>query len=166
MTSSLPVCVVDTNILIDLHMGGLVQEVFRLPLQLVAPDVIVAELQEPDGAQLVQYGLESQELDGRQVQAVVGLRQRYSLVSANDLFALVLAQSLHATLLTGDRRLRQIAEQENVPAHGTLWLLDELVRLRLISPLRATQALQGMLDGGSRLPMADCRRRFNQWKAR
>ncbi len=45
-----PVWVVDANILIDLHRGGVIEHVFRLGVRLVAPDVIVGELLEPDGA--------------------------------------------------------------------------------------------------------------------
>jgi len=56
--------IVDANILIDLHGGGLLREFFRLPFRLVAPDVIIAELQDPDGEMLVEHGLESAELAG------------------------------------------------------------------------------------------------------
>lgn len=52
MMGSPPLCVVDANILIDLHIGGLLGEFFRLPLRLAAPDVIIAELHDPDGKTL------------------------------------------------------------------------------------------------------------------
>jgi len=47
--------VVDANILIDLHVGGLLRQVFLLPLRLVAPDVVIVELQEPDGEKLTSF---------------------------------------------------------------------------------------------------------------
>lgn len=155
--------VLDANILIDLHVGGLSREVFRLPFRLVASDVTIAELEEPDGQALVEYGLQAEELSGTYVQEVVALRARYRQVSAQDLFALVLARKLRATLLTGDRHLRQVAAQEGVALHGTLWVLDEMVRLKVIAPAQAAQALRRMLDRGSRLPVADCRRRLQRW---
>jgi hypothetical protein len=42
MTDSpqLPACVVDTSVLIDLHVGRLLRPVFQLPLFLMAPDVL------------------------------------------------------------------------------------------------------------------------------
>ena len=98
-------------------VGGLLRQSCRLPFRIVAPDVIVAELREPDGNSLVEYGLLIQELSGAQVQEVIPLVARYRRVSANDLFALILARALRATLLTGDRHLREVAEQER-PRRG------------------------------------------------
>jgi hypothetical protein len=91
MKDSPPLCIVDANILIDLHVGGLLQELFCLPFRLAAPDVTIAELEEPDGEMLVGYGLESVELTGDQVLEVMALLPRSRSVSTNDLFSLVLA---------------------------------------------------------------------------
>jgi predicted nucleic acid-binding protein len=166
MQDSPPLCVVDANILIDLHVGGLLQELLRLPFKLVAPDVIIAELDEPDGEMLVEYGLESGELTGDQVSEVMALLARNRSVSANDLFALVLARAQKATLLTGDRHLTGAADREGVATHGTLWVLDEMVRLGIVARGQAAQALAQMLERGSRLPQAECQQRLRQWRAR
>lgn len=72
-----PLCVVDANILIDLHIGGLLREFFRLPFRLVAPDVIIAELHDPDGEMLTEHGLQSETLSGAQVQEVASLVARH-----------------------------------------------------------------------------------------
>jgi predicted nucleic acid-binding protein len=160
----LPVCVVDTSVLIDLHVGRLLRPVFRLPLFLMAPDVLVAELQEPDGDLLLDYGLTRIELSGGDVQEVYRLATLYRSPPANDLFALVAAKAMGALLLTGDRHLREAAEQEGVPVHGTLWLLDEILRLAVIPPLVAAQALERMLEKGNRLPWDECQARFRRWK--
>jgi len=165
MKDSPPLYIVDTNILIDLHIGGLLRELFRLPLRLAAPDVIVTELLEPDGDTLVEHGLESMELAGEQVLEVTSLLARYRSVSTNDLFALVLARTHKATLLTGDRHLSETADQEGVMVHGTLWLLDEMVRLQVIAPIKAAQALERMLGRGSRLPRTECQKRLREWSA-
>jgi predicted nucleic acid-binding protein len=166
MQDSPPLCIVDTNILIDLHVGGLLQELFRLPFRLAAPDVIIAELDEPDGEALVEYGLESIELVGEQVLEVAELLSRYRSVSTSDLFALVLARTHKATLLTGDRHLTEMATQEGVAVHGILWVLDEMVRLGVVSPVQAAQALRQMLKQGSRLPQTECQKRLRRWRTR
>jgi len=162
MKDSPPLYIVDANILIDLHVGGLLQEIFRLPFRLAAPDVIVAERLEPDGETLAGYGLESVELAGNRVLEVASLLARHRSVSTNDLFALVLAQTHGATLLTGDRHLSKVADQEGVMVHGTLWVLDEMVRLRVVAPVQAAQALERMLKQGSRLPRAECQKRLRE----
>ena len=92
------------------------------------------------------------------------LRSRYRSTSVNDLFALVLAQHLGVILLTSDRHLREAAAKEQVAVHGTLWVLDEMVRLALISPIRAADALDIMLTNSRRLPLAACESRLKQWR--
>lgn len=54
-----PRCVVDTNVFIDFHRGGLLEALFGLAFVFLAPDVIVEELEIPDGEQLLRWGLES-----------------------------------------------------------------------------------------------------------
>jgi hypothetical protein len=75
MTDSpqLPGCIVDTSVLVDLHVGRLLRHVFQLPLFLMAPQVLVAELHEPDGDLLLDYGLTCIELSGDDVRAVYHL---------------------------------------------------------------------------------------------
>lgn len=166
MTGSVRLCVVDSNVLIDLHIGGLLPDFFRLPLELVAPDVIIGELEEAEGEQLIELGLHKEELSRDQVLEVEELAAEHRGVSPKDLFALVLARSLRAALLSGDRGLRRIARAQGLSVHGTLWVLDELVRLGLIEPPRAAASLELMLASGSRLPEVECRNRLRQWAAR
>lgn len=157
---------VDANVFIDLHRGGLLGALFALPFSFLAPDVIVAEMERPDGHELLARGLQSVSLSGEQVAAVAGLAAVHRRPSVNDLFAYVVALAEGAMLLTGDAALRQLAESEGMVVHGTLWLLDELVRLAIIGPEEATQGLERMLASGSRLPEKEWRRRMRRWSRR
>lgn len=158
------ICVTDTNFWIDLDTAELVGPIFRLPFEWQAPDVIVAELERPEGDSLVGQGLRVCELDGRQVAEVVALAAAYPRPSRADLFALVLARAQQALLLTGDRHLRQAAEQEGVRVHGTLWLLDEMVERSVLEPVKAAEALLRMREGFRRLPAEEVDRRLRRWR--
>ena len=157
-------CVTDTNVWIDLDTADLTDLIFRLPLSLQVPDVIVAELERPDGLTLARRGLQVRELTGRQVQEVARLASRYLRPSRSDLFALVLTRSQDATLLTGDRHLRSAAESEGVRVHGTLWLVDEMVAAALLEPQEAVARLLRMVEAGRRLPAEEVARRLRIWK--
>ncbi len=156
-------CITDTNVWIDLDIAGLADLIFRLPLNLQAPDVIVAELERPDGETLAERGLKVRELTGSQVLEVARLASRYLRPSRSDLFALVLARSQGATLLTGDRHLRSAAESEGVKVHGTLWLIDEMVQADLLEPREAAARLLRMVQAGRRLPADEVERRMEIW---
>ena len=156
--------IIDTNVLIDLHHGNVLDGLFRLPYLFVAPDVIIAELQEPDGSDLMRMGLKSGELSGERVLEVEQLFQHHASIAVNDLFALVLAASTSLPLLTGDSRLRKLAGRHNVKVHGTLWVVDEMVAHAVLKPVEAARALRTMLDRGSRLPLAECEERLRIWE--
>jgi predicted nucleic acid-binding protein len=166
MPDSRPWYVVDTNILIDFYWGDLLKALFALPVTFLVPDVIVAELEAPDGEQLLAWGLQSMSLTGEQVVEVMELAAVHRAPSINDLFALVLARARAALLLTGDGALRRLAESEGVEVHGTLWLLDELVQCAVIPSQRAAEGLERMLAYGRRLPEDECKRRLRQWRRR
>lgn len=142
----------------------MLKELFRLPYTVLAPDVIVAELLEPAGKTLLDLGLQSMDFSGADVMRVIELSRNHPEVSINDLFALLLAEIQGTMLLTGDKRLRCIAERHhNRQVHGTLWVLDQLIKRKLIPPSEASSALHKMIQSGSRLPKSECERRVRQW---
>jgi len=156
--------VVDANVLIDLYLSELLRELFNLSLELVAPDVVIAELLQPDAEEVLAYGLRQAEFSGQQVEEVAFLRAQYRRLSVSDLSAFVLAKSLNGALLTNEGPLRRLAQQEGLPVRGTLWLLDRMVESHVISPGRAAEALKRMLSCGSRFPRAECKERFQRWE--
>lgn len=83
--------------------------------------------------------------------------------SVNDLFAFVVARAEGAMLLTGDGALRELAESEGMAVHGTLWMLDELVRRAVVRPEQAADGLERIIKYGRRLPERECRRRIRRW---
>ncbi len=121
------VLVSDTSVLIDLKRGSLLEASFRLPYRFIVPDLLYErELKNFEGEELLQLGLTVEELNGEDVQRALAFRQRVPALSIPDCFALVLAQTQSSILLSSDRALRQLADDESVECHGVLWLLDEM----------------------------------------
>lgn len=156
--------VTDSTVWIDLDRAGLVEEMFRLGHELRAPDVIIAELLEPLGSELVERGLIAVELTGAQVLEVERLVAQYPRPSSGDVFALEVAVVHRATLLTGDRALREAATRERVAVHGTLWVLDRMVEQKLLTPPLAAGALEAMVMRRGRFPDGEVTKRLNRWR--
>ncbi len=144
--------VTDASVWIDLHDGGLVAQMFGMDFELIAPDVVIAEIEEPSGSELVARGLASKELSAVQIVEAQQLRSQNTSLSMPDAFACVLARASGTILLTGDRRLRAVAEHLGIRVHGTLWLVHRMVRARVLSPQWAVKALELMRAAGSRFP--------------
>jgi len=131
----------------------------------LAPDVVLEEeLEAAHAERLLRLGLQKRELTGDQVEEVVVLAQRYLGPSRADLFCLVLAKAEHATLVTSDKSLREAAEQEGIPVHGTLWILDFLVRNDLVHRQQAAAALRRMVENNRWLPQEAVAERLRQWR--
>lgn len=162
MTSQL-VLITDTNIWIDLDHGSLLVDVFRLPSRFMMPDVATIEMIRPGWETLEALGLIFQEMSSDQVEELEQLRRAHRNLSAVDLASFLLARSLHATLLTGDSRLHALASSSDIPVHGVLWLLDEMIRLQILASERAAEALRRMIEMGARLPQDETRKRILDW---
>ncbi len=168
MATSQATCVFDSSTIIHLFKGRIIQEAFQLSMKMIAPDVIVAEVElgEPTSSELIRFGLQPTELSGNDVAEVMRLRASSDVsrkVSTNDLFAFVLASLKDAVLVTGDKNLRTLAEEHGIRVHGTLWIMDELVRQEIISKAKAVTSLQVMLQSNCFLPKGECSRRLNTW---
>jgi len=159
------VLVTDTNIWIDLENGKILADVFRLPYQFFTTDFAVEEFIDPKWATLQDLGLQTHELEPEYMPELVQLRQIHHQLSVIDLAALLLARALDASLVTGDRRLNELAKVQGVPVHGVLWILDEMVILHVLTENQAAIALREMLDQGARLPDGECQKRFDRWSS-
>lgn len=142
----------DANILIDMEVGGLIDDMFRLPYIFGTPNMLYEQELARYHAHLPEKGLQLMELEAEGIGRMVTLGQKYSGVSSNDLAALSLAQQETVPLLTGDGKLRQVCLEENVELHGTVWLVGEMLSAKLISAKQARIAYDLMEADGSRLP--------------
>jgi len=130
----------------------------------IAPDVIVAELENPNGLILVRAGLRQESLTGEGVSAAVELMAEDSHISVQDAFALALAERTGRVLLTGEKRPRELARRRRVEVHGTLWVLEQMIAGGTLTSIRAADALERMLDSGCRLPEAEARSLLRRWR--
>mgnify|MGYP001149367987 CR=1 FL=1 len=156
--------ITDTNIWIDLKNGHLLEDVIRLPYQLMIPDLARSELSRGVSWQeLIQRGVSEVELTGSQLTELVEIRSRWKGLSITDVAAFILARDYQAILLTGDERLRKMAVSQQIPVHGLLWLLDEMVQSGVLAKKQAAHALGLITSKNPRLPQDECQKRLARW---
>lgn len=143
----------DTNIWIDLKAGGLLEAAFSLPFTYAVPDLLFEdELKEHEGPELLRLGLKVEELADQEISAAEDLAARHPRPGRMDIVALSLAITRGWDLLSGDSSLREAARREGCKVHGTLWILRELVRARVLTKIEADERLEEMRVAGRRLP--------------
>ncbi len=158
-------CVIDAGILFDVSHGGIVHEVFHLPLIFVTSDLIAdRELINPPFSLFENAGLKKRELSGPETQALLQLRHDHKNLSIFDISVFLLARDLETILLTGDDALRTFAQSSRVEVHGILWILDYLIHDELISEIEAATASEQVIAHNSYLPKKECRERIVHWR--
>ena len=154
----------DANILIDIENGDLTLIVFRLPYEIAVPDILFeVELRERH-SRLLEAGLKVKSLTADSVKKAEHLRAQYPGPSILDHSALALAAQEQCALLTGDKHLRAVAQKEGVEVHGTIWIIEQLLKQRLIQVHKAKTSFDTMKATGSRLPWGDVDKLVNQWE--
>lgn len=108
-------------------------------------------------------GLQTQSLSSALVLELVQLRVAHRQLSVIDISAFLVARELSGILLSGDRRLIQLAHSHGVEAHGLLWLLDEMIYHEVLASRKAASALESIITLGARLPEEECRQRLAIW---
>jgi len=126
----MPVIINDSSVIIDLAKVRLIEPVLGLPYAFYIPDVLyhneLLSLGSHTREELLEAGFILGELDGDGVDLVFSYAATYPVLTDHDCFALALARSTEALLLTGDGNLRKAAQREDVRVHGLLWLCDQM----------------------------------------
>ncbi|CAB3796097.1 hypothetical protein [Pararobbsia alpina] len=86
------VYVSDTNIWIDFHHADLLRELFQLPFALCCTDFVALELDSPELAPLVDFGLVIESLSSDEVQQLHALTQQHKNPSLADMSCYFLAR--------------------------------------------------------------------------
>lgn len=161
------IAIQDANILIDLVNTGLFDYCLSLEYQFVTVDIIFDELHDQQEA-LIQPHINSGKFNiiKTDEQALVEIQiaaVENRQLSEQDFSALYYAQQLNALLLTGDKRLRNLAKQKGVPVCGALWILDKLVDTSTLTKKEAGAFLKQLIIKNKRLPAEECNERLKLW---
>ncbi|MDA8232931.1 MAG: hypothetical protein M0006_16495 [Magnetospirillum sp.] len=142
----------------DLTKSGLVEATLRLPFEFVIPDVMAAEelldLGQYSADQLLTLGFKEGTLDGKGVTKAFAYAGEFRAeLSRQDCFALTLAEVQRCILMTGDRRLRRVAENKDIEVHGLLWLIDLMIEHQVVPLAEVLTGLERLAaDPKVRLP--------------
>jgi len=161
------IAIQDANILIDLLNTGLFDHCLSLQYQFTSTNIILAELHDEQVA-LIQPHINSGkftiiEIDADSLLAIIDASKEELRLSEQDWSALYYAQQLNALLLTGDKRLRNLAKQKGITVCGALWILDQLVDTSNLTKQDACAFLQQLILKNKRLPADECEQRLKLW---
>lgn len=165
------IIVSDSCCLIDLRKVALLETFVSLPAEILIPDVLFEEellrFTPAEKERLLQRGLTVASIPGPGVARAQVIQRNNPALSIHDSFAFVLAESNPGCiLLTGDRRLRLLAETEKIEVHGVLWAIDELHQASLATAAKLYHALRLLEQEPTvRLPLRELRARIRHYQS-
>jgi predicted nucleic acid-binding protein len=161
------IAIQDANILIDLINTGLFDHCLSLQYKFTTTDIILDELHEHQAASIQPHINSGKftviKIDADSLIAIQIASLEDAHLSEQDWSALYYAQQLNALLLTGDKRLRNLAKQKGITVCGALWILDQLVVTSNLTKQEACIFLQQLQLKNKRLPADECEQRLKLW---
>lgn len=123
----------DTNIFLDLLSISLINDFFSLPCKICTTDFVINEIIKPDEFKKISMLIKTKKLE------VVSfefdeLAKINSIQDASftDCSVWYYAKKTNSRLLTGDGKLRKVAEKDNVKVSGILYIFDNLIEYKIM----------------------------------
>lgn len=135
----------DSNILFDLLSVNLLELFFDLPLEIATTDFVVNEINNVEQLSIIESLVADQRLKTvsfsfEEMLLINTLHlNRSNNISMTDCSVWFYAKKTGGRLLTGDKKLRMIAEGDNVKVSGILYVFDELVCHGLLDKNRSSK---------------------------
>ena len=161
----------DTNIFLDLYDIGLLDTFFRLPVRVHTVDFVVNEISRPNQTQAIRQLIDNGMLVVKDY-SVVDIPNLFQFnvecggnLTLTDSTVIYYAKSMPGCrILTGDRQLRNRAEQRGIKVSGILYVFDQLVELQLLPCAEASKKLAELFRINPRLPKGEVEARIEKWK--
>lgn len=162
------IAVKDANVFIDLEIAGLLDLWFQLGIETHTTIFIREELRVGGHSEALSHfdsgNVRVHEFEFYEIESINALMEEVNRAAKfNDCSVLYLAEKLGAPLLSGDGALRKSAMRRGLEVKGTLWIFDELIRARLLTPATAIAKLNHLLNEGSYFPADACAQRLASW---
>lgn len=157
----------DTSVLVDLAKISALEKLLGWEAQWLSLDLVIAEFEEEAGDseryQLTQMGahLVILGLSGNELLAASKPDCQPKVNSITDKALIKKAIESKYILLTGDKTLRKAAENKGLEVHGSIWVIDEMHRLKVIDEAQLFSTFEKLKRSNPRLPQDELDKRIN-----
>ncbi|MFT4577036.1 MAG: rRNA-processing protein FCF1 [Polaribacter sp.] len=158
----------DANILIDLAKLDLLDIFSKLDFDLYTTDFVYEELNEEQRSPISILNknghlkiIETEELVD--FQKISALLESSSGLSFEDCSVWHYSEKLSGTLLTGDGKLRKQVSKDGIEVRGILYILDELIKQKLLGFSLAIEKIEQLYQLNNRLPKKEIEKRIEHW---
>ncbi|MBS1588353.1 MAG: PIN domain-containing protein [Bacteroidetes bacterium] len=161
--------ITDTNVFFDIMSIEILPDFFGLDFEICTTDFVINEIIRIDQAEQVQTFIRSKKLTvykftPEEVDEVISLKTKRNLRRITDKSVMWKALQLKCRLLTGDKNLKNEAEEQGLQVNGSLWVIKMLVENRIITSVNAAELLEKLKTVNEGLPKDEIEKLIKQYR--
>lgn len=158
--------ITDTNVLFDVIKIGALPEFFSLDYEICTTEFVINEVRPSGQRDMLEYFIRAKklnvyELSGDEVEEVEQFDTGIDLKRFTDKSVIWKSLQLKCPILTGDKKMKDVASRLGLEVHGSIWVLDALVIEQMIEHVEAVELFDKLAMTNSWLPINEIERRIN-----
>ncbi|HAQ20070.1 MAG TPA: hypothetical protein DCR40_12700 [Prolixibacteraceae bacterium] len=149
--------ITDTNVFFDVISIGAMPEFFMLDFEICTTDFVIKEILESNQKEQIESFVRAKrlivfKLTANEVEEIQNFVTRRFFKGITDKTVLWKSHQLKCPLLTGDKKLRNEAEDLKIEVHGSIWVINKLIEKEIITKAKGTELLEQLKLINASLP--------------
>ena len=149
--------ITDTNVFFDIITIDALPEFFALDFEICTTDFVVSEILLSHQREQVESFIRAKklivfELSIDEIDSIRNFKTTRFFKGITDKTVLWKSHQLKCPLLTGDKKIRNEAEDLNIEVHGSIWVIQKLITDEVVSKQAGTVLLEKLKASNTNLP--------------
>lgn len=149
--------ITDTNVFFDIISIGALPEFFALDFEICTTDFVVREILESEQKAQIESFIRAKKLNvfkftAEEVEEIRKFTTKRFFKGITDKTVLWKSYQLKCPLLTGDKKLRNEAEDLKIEVHGSIWVIIEFVEKEIVTKAKGVKLLEKLKLINASLP--------------
>ncbi len=149
--------ITDTNVFFDIISIGALPEFFALDFEICTTDFVVREILESEQKTQIESFIRAKKLNvfkftSEEVEEICKFTTKRFFKGITDKTVLWKSYQLKCPLLTGDRKLRNEAEDLKIEVHGSIWVINEFIEKEIVTKTKGVKLLEKLKLINTSLP--------------
>lgn len=163
--------ITDTNVFFDVINIGALPEFFSLDFEICTTAFVIAEIRQQHQREMIDAFIRAKKLtvynfSAEEIDDIQNFESTKSLKRFTDKSVIWKSLQIQCPMLTGDKKMRDIAEKMGVEVHGSLWIINELITRELITNEKALTLIEELKKTNDWLPKSEVEKMVIKLKQR
>lgn len=156
-TFGMKLIIKDTNVFFDIISISALPEFFALDFEICTTDFVVREILESYQKEQIESFIRAKKLivfklTANEIEEIQNFATRRFFKGITNKTVLWKSHQLNCPLLTGDKKLRNEAEDLKIEVHGSIWVIKSIVEREIISKSKGAELLEKLKLINASLP--------------